>query len=469
MQRNAPGILDSTHEFNLLWRHALSATPRAVRVHTQACASEAATELAGLFYDTMLTHDHAKLFLDNGAVNERLRASMTRWITQLFATLDEEQIPAAVAYQIQVGTVHARINLPVELMQMGFQVLAGGLRQRCIAAFSDQEERIFALGYIADVLHIADSLMLVSFVRDLQFRVRREEAYRLISMDHDATLERERQRAALSEWFSRLVMSLRYSQRGEPTSKLGDSEFGLWLKHKAPVFFDGIPELDHVYDVLQSIDEIYLPQLLNPAVEESTLIRLMGEVERKVDFIRYLLNDLFARLNKSTLGRDTVTRLLNQRYLPTILSREITAHERAGKPFSVILVRIDRLRKVVLADDRASRDSLLQQLSVAIVESVRAGDHAFRYSDEEFLIVLVETDLRKAADLADDLRLRIRSLEFHLQARTVRHMTVSIGIAQFDGHPDYQYLVHRAEMAVAKATNEGGDRVELGAMAPIRH
>jgi diguanylate cyclase len=103
--------------------------------------------------------------------------------------------------------------------------------------------------------------------------------------------------------------------------------------------------------------------------------------------------------------------------------------------------------------ERENPDLWIQQLSVAIVESVRAGDHAFRYSDEEFLIILVETELRKGAKL----RLRVRALEFHLPNRTVRHVTLSVGVTQFEGHPDFQHLLHRMEAALARAGNEGAE------------
>ena len=157
--------------------------------------------------------------------------------------------------------------------------------------------------------------------------------------------------------------------------------------------------------------------------------RLIEDFERQIEFIRYLVGDLFSRLGKITLGRDTVTRLLNQRYLPTILGMEIGGQASKGHPFSVVLVRVDDLREILALDDNDGRDLLMQQISVAVVESVRTGDHAFRYGDLEFLIVCVETNRAQAEIIADDLRLRIRALVFHIHSRTINQLSVSVGVA----------------------------------------
>jgi len=87
------------------------------------------------------------------------------------------------------------------------------------------------------------------------------------------------------------------------------------------------------------------------------------------------------------------------------------------------------------------------------------GDHAFRYDDDEFLILTVEADPAHAKGMAEDLRLRIRALEFYVRSHTARLVTPSVGIAHYDSHLDYQYLLQRAEAAVTRAAQEGGDRV----------
>ena len=89
--------LDVSHEYLTLWSEVLDDTPRVLRERVAALVDGIAAELADIFYERLGRHPHAKLFLDNDLVNQRLRAAMTRWVRQLFATLDASQLPAAIA------------------------------------------------------------------------------------------------------------------------------------------------------------------------------------------------------------------------------------------------------------------------------------------------------------------------------------------------------------------------------------
>ena len=115
-------------------------------------------------------------------------------------------------------------------------------------------------------------------------------------------LERERQRAALAEWSHKLVLATRVPGRVVTAGKLADSDFGQWLRHKAAIFFDGTAELDSVWDVVREIDDVVLPQLRSDEAQGSRADKLILDLERWLEFIRYLMNDLFSRLGSALLG-----------------------------------------------------------------------------------------------------------------------------------------------------------------------
>ncbi|HEY9096756.1 MAG TPA: protoglobin domain-containing protein, partial [Hydrogenophaga sp.] len=125
---------DTTSEMELealrSWRELLSATPRHVREAVAAVVREGSEPLADEFYKRMLRNERAGRFLDQAQVQKRLRASMRRWMTELFATLDDGNIVPAIGRQIEVGEVHARIRLPVDLISSGIYVLKKGIRRR---------------------------------------------------------------------------------------------------------------------------------------------------------------------------------------------------------------------------------------------------------------------------------------------------------------------------------------------------
>ncbi|WP_274428602.1 diguanylate cyclase [Achromobacter arsenitoxydans] len=75
-----------------------------------------------------------------------------------------------------------------------------------------------------------------------------------------------------------------------------------------------------------------------------------------------------------------------------------------------------------------------------------------------FLVVLVDTVQEAALAAAEKLGAEIRRHRFMLAEAGFLHVTASIGVATFDGHPDYAYLIDRADKALYRAKQEGRDR-----------
>ena len=99
----------------------------------------------------------------------------------LFGTLEAEQILPAIRRQIEVGAVHARIRLPIDLIPSGIRLLKRGIRRRIDFTALDASDRLIAQIYVSDLLHLADGLMTQAYFRDTHEVVRNDEAYRLIS------------------------------------------------------------------------------------------------------------------------------------------------------------------------------------------------------------------------------------------------------------------------------------------------
>ena len=74
------------------WQGLYSVTPRHVREAVSVVVKEGAETLTEEFYDRMQKNPRTTGFLDQERVQQRLRASLRRWMTELFATLDDEQL-----------------------------------------------------------------------------------------------------------------------------------------------------------------------------------------------------------------------------------------------------------------------------------------------------------------------------------------------------------------------------------------
>ena len=187
--------------------------------------------------------------------------------------------------------------------------------------------------------------------------------------------------------------------------------------------------------------------------------KLLLDLERWLEFIRYLMNDLFSRLGSALLGRDSVTRLLNRRYLPALLTREIDTHKGTGEPLCVLLIKVDPVGHQPAFADPESHARMLQQMSMLIVDASRGGDHVFRYGDDMFLIIAVNASAEHARDMAEEIRAKAYITDFRLLRSQSSRLTVGVAGANFNGHPDYQMLLSRLEDATMRLTIGGGNKV----------
>ncbi|MBK6659055.1 MAG: diguanylate cyclase [Proteobacteria bacterium] len=135
--------------------------------------------------------------------------------------------------------------------------------------------------------------------------------------------------------------------------------------------------------------------------------------------------------------------------LHSILAREVEGHAQSGTPFTVSLLRVSGMMSAALgADNEEARNFILQRVAVALTDHAGAGDHLFRYTDSDFLILEVDSSLERCLERQRGLWRRLDDL---LRQHATQHVAASVRIviAAADGHPDYRRLLRRVEFAIA--------------------
>ncbi len=426
-------------------------------------AAEHGRELVALFYDTLLRDQEAAQFLNHAVVQERLSSSLIEWLTQLFSGQDIRDSPEKQARQKIIGEVHARIKIPVHLVMTGALVIKTRLAELLQGQAVDPLVGIRALQLADARMDTAVMLISQSYVKDTTARARLDEAYRLFSLDQDAAVDKETQRASLMEWSQNTLFALLQAGPGGGLLRLGDSAFGLWLRHRAQFMFEQSAQFSTVVRLVERIDEMLLPELDAPRKRQDGSSAL-ADLRAAVDEISFLVADLLQTLSTMEGGRDPLTRALNRRFLPAILGREVTFAKENGTALSVMLVDIDHFKAINDRHGHQVGDEVLRQVAQVIVGNVRATDFVFRYGGEEFLIVLVETGIEAAANIAERIRADMEGHIFETGSSGGLSVTASFGIALHSGHPDQKFLIKAADEALYRAKAAGRNTVEL---API--
>jgi len=175
------------------------------------------------------------------------------------------------------------------------------------------------------------------------------------------------------------------------------------------------------------------------------------------------LDDVLERASGLEAGRDSLTRLLNRKFLSVVLNREIEIARHSEKCFALLMVDVDHFKSINDTHGHDAGDNVLRQVASILDRSTRGGDYVFRMGGEEFLIVLVDTDQDGSRLFAERLRHAVAKEPMLAAADTLLNVTVSVGVTLHDGHPDYQRSMQRADQALYQAKRSGRDRVVVAA------
>lgn len=419
---------------------------------------EEAEALVSAFYGAFLQHPGGSQFLSHSVVQERLSHSLRNWLLGLL-DLDVLETEAFVETQVHIGKVHARINIPVHLVLEGASLLKVEIASKLGRMPEiDPRIKILAITMLDEIIDYAMRLMSASYVTGTRAKAYEDEAFRLFALGQDIVTERETQRAALMEWCQEILFDLATSANTAKLSPLDQSSFGLWLRHRANLLFNKSEILKNIKALTQKVDQGILPSIQE--MGSGTLgVKRIGELQAAVDEIKYLLNDLFQAAAELESGRDPLTRTLNRKFLPSVLGREVALAKTNELPLSIILLDVDHFKKVNDQHGHSGGDVVLRQVADAIVTNMRSNDFVFRYGGEEFLIVLVETSGDDATRAAESLRRHFENRSIALPDRSEVKITISAGIATYEGHPDYEYFIQAADAALFKAKEAGRNRV----------
>ena len=442
------------------WHHIVESVPPEWRQLLNTLVAQHAERLARHFYQHMLQHPQAKLFLHHDMVQQRLSGSMQRWLKEIFQH-PLQDVDAIVAHQRHVGEVHARIQLPIHLVARGARLLKKDLAELLSEVCGHDGEHNRIMGYAAQLIDLALELMSAAYLRNTQRNVRTDEAYRLFSLGQNMSIERERQRSILLEWGQELLFTLHRSPGPTMLPSLSASEFGLWFTHKAIGVFEGAPELEQIRDIMDRVDNTLLPQLKNRPAGMVVQTELVMLLQSELDNLKFQLATLFERHLEVENGRDTLTRLLNRRFLPSVMNREIQLAHQKGTGFALLLLDIDHFKRINDGYGHDAGDMVLQQAAALLLNCVRNGDFIFRYGGEEILIMLVEVSPDVALRIAEAVRSKFETTPFLISQGRSLGVTVSIGVALYDGHPDHQFLIKRADEAMYRAKHQGRNQVCL--------
>jgi diguanylate cyclase (GGDEF)-like protein len=154
---------------------------------------------------------------------------------------------------------------------------------------------------------------------------------------------------------------------------------------------------------------------------------------------------------------DLLTETATRRHILRILKQALRHSQHSQTPLSVIMVDVDLFKDVNDRRGHTVGDQALHGIAARIRGAVRDRDQIGRYGGEEFLVVLPETSLTIACEVAERMRERVAMSPIHCQGTNLK-MTISLGVVQAYRQETAESLIVRADGALYRAKREGRNR-----------
>ncbi len=162
-------------------------------------------------------------------------------------------------------------------------------------------------------------------------------------------------------------------------------------------------------------------------------------------------------LLQSQAVKDPLSGLFNRRYMEAALEKEIKHSARHGRPFSFVLLDVNKFKQLNDSYGHDAADALLRELSAFLERNIRAEDTACRYGGDELALILPDTPGEGAVVKARSLQVGISDLEVSHLGQLLPQVTVEVGVSSYpsDGMSAAS-LFRAADVALLRAKASRG-------------
>ena len=191
------------------------------------------------------------------------------------------------------------------------------------------------------------------------------------------------------------------------------------------------------------------------------------KVKEEIPFIKSYLEEASPVLEAKALldmlkeqsTVDELTGLYNRRFLEQLIPKLVSQTLRRKSTIGILMIDVDFFKQVNDEYGHDVGDKVLKEVANIIKNTIREADLAIRYGGEEFMVLLMDVNPEKAAEIAEKIRKRVENKVIAVGSITLRK-TVSIGVSVFPVDSEHFWqCIKFADVALYKAKEEGRNKV----------
>jgi len=197
--------------------------------------------------------------------------------------------------------------------------------------------------------------------------------------------------------------------------------------------------------------------------ETKEMQRANTELESQLDNSRSDITALQQELDnvRREALTDPLTRIDNRKSFDRALETATVTAIASGEPTSLLMIDIDYFKKFNDTFGHQAGDQVLRLVAKTLTANLKPEDTAARYGGEEFAVILPDTGLDTAVDVASRLREAVESKVLRKRStnENLGRVTISIGVAVFRPGDSVQTFIERADQCLYAAKDRGRNKV----------
>lgn len=228
------------------------------------------------------------------------------------------------------------------------------------------------------------------------------------------------------------------------------------------LFNETLQQQSNALDANPGVDDLRgiantLLQATTQAIDDN---RMLHEQLQSVEQQSQSLQSEVEKL-RDEISKDALTGLFNRRALNKRIDELLESYSDEATPFSVLMLDIDHFKRINDSFGHVIGDEVIRRIGLIMRSQMRDLDFPARYGGEEFTMLLPETEISRAMDIAQSIHESVAKLILVKRSTKERlpSVTISVGAASVRQGDSPESLLERADQALYQAKETGRNRI----------